>query len=463
MTSLPSSSPPERTARSSATASADDLFSFALRIGESLLRNGASSEVVTRALLALARTNGYPDCTVNVTMGQITLGYVPTETLQPVTLVKNVGSVELDIPTLTAIEDLVGETVTGRVGVLEAFEKLNFIIDHGRSPLTLRLMGAFLMAMGFAWLLGADLAAALVAAATAVLTEFLSTGASRIMLPPFYARVLSSVLAVGAASLALALTPLTQPGVVITASIVTQLVGSASVSAVQDLLTGWLLTACGRLIEAALLTTGLVVGTMGGLTLAEKAGRSLELTAVQPALDLSQTSVAAVLIAAGYAVYCQAGPRSIILFSLLGALGHLVYTVSDRSGVSGMSSTAAAATVLGILTVLLARPMNWPASGALDIAVIPLVPGMAFYQALAGFVNHDANAAAHLFEGLATSIAIGAGAVLGQFVSSRVLWQARRAQVNHLAKRDGTSIAEAEFEAQGLTTPDFRRPFHRQA
>ena len=60
------------------------------------------------------------------------------------------------------------------------------------------------------------------------------------------------------------------------------------------------------------------------LTLAEKAGQSLELTAVQPALDLSQTSVAAVLIAAGYAVYCQAGPRSIILFSLLGALGHLV-------------------------------------------------------------------------------------------------------------------------------------------
>ena len=198
------------------------------------------------------------------------------------------------------------------------------------------------------------------------------------------------------------------------------------------------------------------------LTLAEKAGQSLELTAVQPALDLSQTSVAAVLIAAGYAVYCQAGPRSIILFSLLGALGHLVYTVSDRSGVSGMSSTAAAATVLGILTVLLARPMNWPASGALDIAVIPLVPGMAFYQALAGFVNHDASAAAHLFEGLATSIAIGAGAVLGQFVSSRVLWQARRAQVNHLAKRDGTSIAEAEFEATRLALPQVELAIARQ-
>lgn len=450
-------------ARDDVAPPAHDIFSFALRIGEALLRNGASSEVVTRALLALSRTNGYTDCTVNVTMGQITLGYLSPDGSHPVTRVKNVGSPELDIRTLTAIEHLATDTVTGRVGIREASDRLGEILTEERPAFIVRLAGAFLMAVGFAWLLGADLVAATVAGATATLTEILATAAQRITLPPFYARAMSSLLAVGAAALATSLTPLTQPGVVITASIVTQLVGSASVSAVQDLLTGWLLTACGRLIEAALLTTGLVVGTMGGLTLAEKAGRSLELTAVQPTLDLFQTSVAAVLIAAGYAVYCQAGPRSIILFSLLGALGHLVYTVSDRSGVSGMSSTAAAATVLGILTVLLARPMNWPASGALDIAVIPLVPGMAFYQALAGFVNHDASAAAHLFGGLATSIAIGAGAVLGQFVSSRVLWQARRAQVNHLAKRDGTSIAEAEFEAQGLTTPDFRRPFHRQA
>lgn len=449
-------------ARDDVAPPAHDIFSFALRIGEALLRNGASSEVVTRALLALSRTNGYTDCTVNVTMGQITLGYLSPDGSHPVTRVKNVGSPELDIRTLTAIEHLATDTVTGRVGIREASDRLGEILTEERPAFIVRLAGAFLMAVGFAWLLGADLVAATVAGATATLTEILATAAQRITLPPFYARAMSSLLAVGAAALATSLTPLTQPGVVITASIVTQLVGSASVSAVQDLLTGWLLTACGRLIEAALLTTGLVVGTMAGLAVVEMLGHPLELTAARPMLDLAQTSVAAVVVAIGYAVYCQAAIRSTVLFSLLGALGHLIFIVSERAGASGVSATATAATVLGLLTVLLARPLDWPASGALDIAVVPLVPGMAFYQALAGFVNDEPSAAAHLFEGVATAVAIGAGAVLGQFVSTRVLWRARRTQVKHVSKRDGTSVAEAEFEAQGLTTPDFRRPFQRQ-
>lgn len=460
---MPSSTPSQRTADSSERANVHDVFTFALRAGAILLRNGASSEAVTKTVLAIARTQGYPDTTANVTMGQITLSYLPGGDAQPVTRVQDVAAAELDIHILSAVEHLVEDVLVGRVGVLEARETLAALADDDKDPLRYRLLGTALMAAGFAQLLGGAHVVTLVAAVCSIVTELIIFGAARLGLPPFYARVASSFTAVCAAALLISTTPAAQPGVIITSAVVAQLAGSTSVSAIQDLLTGWLLTACGRLIEASLLTVGLAVGTLAGLRGAAEVGRAFDFHDVHPTpAGLAVTAPAAGLIAIGYAIYCHTSPRKLLAITALGMLGHTVLTLTEGVGLSIVSASAAAAAVLGVITVLLARPMHWPATGALDIAVIPLVPGMALYRALTGFATHDGAATQFFFEAFARALAIGAGAVFGQFVATRVMWRAKESQLRRRERRSGCSLNRAEFAAQDVATPDFRRPFVRE-
>ena len=51
-----------------------------------------------------------------------------------------------------------------------------------------------------------------------------------------------------------------------------QLAGLSSISAVQDAVTGWYVTAAGRILEALMLTVGLVAGVRVGLLLADVMG-----------------------------------------------------------------------------------------------------------------------------------------------------------------------------------------------
>lgn len=443
-------------------ASVNDVFTFALRVADLLLRNGASSASVTRSMLAIARIGGYPATSANVTMGQITLSYLPDDDSHPVTRVQNVGIAELDLRTLQELENLVESVVIGERSIRDGLERIAFLEKHDRSPRHLRMMGAFTMAAGFAWLLGGGLLAAGVAAVVAVLTEGLNGLSARITLPTYYARALSSGMAVCAAALVTLVTNNGQPGVVIAASLVTQLAGGASVSAIQDLLTGWLLTATGRLIEAALLTVGLVIGAIGAVLGVGRLGIHLDLHHLQDGTPGFAVSCAAAgVITLGFALYAQSPIKALVVLTGLGVLTHAVFGWSTQAGISALTSTGIAAMTMGVLTVVLARPLGWPASGALDTAVVPLLPGMALYEGLTGIALHDDAAAGNLFQALTLALGIGTGAVLGQFLAGRVLWGVRRGQLHLRERRSGEVLARQQFEAEDLTSPDFRRPFIR--
>ncbi|MCS6712057.1 threonine/serine exporter family protein [Brachybacterium sp. EF45031] len=67
----------------------------------------------------------------------------------------------------------------------------------------------------------------------------------------------------------------------------------AALGAAQDLLTGWYLTASARIIEAGLVTGGLVAGVVGGLALAGRFGVGLSVEDTpQPTESLVLTLVA---------------------------------------------------------------------------------------------------------------------------------------------------------------------------
>lgn len=440
---------------------ADHLFTFALRAGDMLLRNGSPSANVTQALLAVARSNGFANTTVNVTMGQITLSYSPAEGATPVTRVQSVGTAGLDIRTLAVLEHIVEDVVTGDVDVTEGIVRLDALASERGQLRVGKMLGSALVGLGFAWLLGASAPVCLVAGLCAAAIDTLVGATTRGQLPSYYARILAGAVAVAVAATLVANLPVASPGVIIIAAVVTQLAGSSSVGAVQDLLTGWLLTACGRLIESALLTLGLTVGVIAGVTGVSKLGVRLDIeTEGAPGSDLWQNALASALIAGGVALLSHARPRHLPALMLLGALGNACFGVACELGLSTFSATAVAAALLGILTVAFARPTHLPTSGFLDITIVPLVPGMALYQGFAAMATQDGSATAHLFDAVGLALAIGSGAVFGQFIASRSLWTARSVQHRVVERQWGEGhLDDRQFAARGLSTPDFRRPF----
>lgn len=438
----------------------DDLFTFTLRAGSMLLRNGSPSANVTQAMLTITRVNGFATTTANVTMGQITLSYTPADDATPVTRVQTVGAAGLDVHVLTVLEHIVEDVVTSRIDIREALRRLDELEAEPPQTRTLKTLGTAAMGFGFAWLLGGSLGVCLVATVCAVIIDVVSAWLARVQLPSYYGRAIAAGLAVATGAVLVAVFPIGSPGVIITAALVTQLAGSASVSAIQDLLTGWYLTACGRLIESTILTLGLVVGAIGAVYGVAHVGVHLDIEKTGNGNPVAwQTTLAAALIAIGFALLSHARWRHLPLFALLGAAARAIYLLLSAAGISNFTATSVAAMGLGIVSVVMARPTHLPTSGALDVAISPLVPGMVLYKGFAALATHSGSAGAYLFEAMAVALAIGTGAVLGQFIASRSLWSARSVQYKHASQHGDADLDDTEFAAKGLSTPDFRRPF----
>ena len=128
----------------------DDLFTFTLRAGSMLLRNGSPSANVTQAMLTITRVNGFATTTANVTMGQITLSYTPADDATPVTRVQTVGAAGLDVHVLTVLEHIVEDVVTSRIDIREALRRLDELEAEPPQTRTLKTLGTAAMGFGFA-------------------------------------------------------------------------------------------------------------------------------------------------------------------------------------------------------------------------------------------------------------------------------------------------------------------------
>ncbi|MCS6712056.1 threonine/serine exporter family protein [Brachybacterium sp. EF45031] len=69
-----------------------EVFTFALRAGSIMARNGSPAANVTHAMLAVARTHGHGNATASVTMDQLTLAEISTDEDRSVTMSQSVGA-----------------------------------------------------------------------------------------------------------------------------------------------------------------------------------------------------------------------------------------------------------------------------------------------------------------------------------------------------------------------------------
>lgn len=443
------------------TNSLHRVFTYALRAGSIMARNGAPAATVTHALLAVARTFGHPHASASVTVDQLTLSEISPDQERTLSLSQSVGSTGFHLMAIGAVEATTKDVIRGDMSLEDGLRRLEAIdrASLGHHPV-LRLLGWAVMAAGFATLLGAGWISILLAALTALLIEAVSAVLASAETPMFFTHAVAGALATGAAVVSVALTPGQSPALIITAALVSKLAGGAALGAAQDILTGWYITAMGRILEAVLVTTGLITGVFGGLTLALRAGVSFSLEEEpQAASVLVIVAVSAAMIAGGFAVASHAPWSRIPVICALAVGAAVLAELAGRTGVTSVTSLAIAATALGAVTVLTARWVRLPPSGVLGVALAPLLPGMQIYLAFVALTNDD-QSLPHFFLAVLLAMALGAGIVLGEYLATQVLWHGMRARQLGEQKLHGqTSVQARALTAEWLSTPLFRRPF----
>ncbi len=400
-----------------------------MRVGVGLLTNGAAASEVTATVLRVTSSSGFRNVSVQVTFDEVVISYLPDELSTPFTRVRAATGRTQDFSRLAAFEDVTHGYITGEIGLDEARHRAAAI------PQTSTIYKPLLATAGFA-VMGGGLALSFGAETIVVLAATLASGLlitladllGRRQIPAFYSQAVGGLIAVLTAVLVSLIDPTVNSSIVVVACIIVQLTGLASIGAMQDAVTGWYVTAAGRILETLMLTVGVVAGVRGGLLLADIIGVDIAISAAMPVtpilvLVLIVSSAAAGL---GYGIGTQVPPRMLLWISLVAAVSGVLANLLSSLVMDRVYAAAAASFMTGAAAVILGDKLRAPTLAFVMGGVIPLVPGSRIYRGLLGLGDDPTTGALELFGAAEVAIGIAAGAVLGQLLASRLVQHTRR-------------------------------------
>jgi uncharacterized membrane protein YjjP (DUF1212 family) len=417
----------------------NQVLDLALRIGEVELSSGAGASDVTATIIAVANACGLNHCEVDVTFTSITVCCHRGPELAPVMSLRVVRSRGLDYTRLAEVERLVMDITRGRISAPQAATRLDRITrakhPYPRWVATTAWAG---MAASVAVLLGGGLPVALVAALITAVVDRIGRLLNRRGLPFFFQQLVGGALATGG-SLAVVSTGLVgeKPTLVVAAAITVLLSGLSVVSAVQDAITGYNVTAAGRAIEIALMTAGLIGGVVLALNMAVELGLpQTPIAAPLPpsALRLPLQTVAGAAAAGCFALASYATLRSLLVASAAGALGAAGYGAIVLGGAGPIVASAVAAVGIGFCGGVMARRLRVTPLVVAVSGMTPLLPGLSTYRSLYELaVDGTTAGVGTLMTALGIALALGAGVVLGEYLAQPV-----RTRLGRLERRLGT-------------------------
>ncbi|GAB2651695.1 threonine/serine exporter family protein [Saccharopolyspora gloriosae] len=412
------------------------VMDLGLRIGEVQMASGAGASDVTATIIGVVSAYGLPHCEVDVIYTSITVScYRGTEEV-PITSLRVVRNRSIDYTRLSDVEDLVRKITAGSISASEAYAELDKITSaphpFPRWVATLAWAG---MAASLSVLLGGgDPRLALVAAVATALVDRIGRMLNKRALPFFFQQAVGGVIATSIALACSELDLLASPALAVAASIIVLLSGMTVVGSMQDAITGYNVTAAGRIAELALMSAGLIAGVVlalyTGVEIFGAVNQGSDLREVGAAqIDSSQPLMIPIQVLAGastsacFALASYAPPRPLIIAGLGGAVAAGVsgLLVSDLVGVHPVLAGAIATTVVGFAGGITTRHFGIPTLVIAVSGVAPLLPGLATYRGLYEIaVAGNPSGMSTLMVAAATGLALGAGVVLGEYLAQPV-------------------------------------------
>ena len=389
----------------------DDAFRLAVLLGEALIRGGASSAATTTCLQRALRSAGVDDATVGVTMGQIILSRPGRGTSAAITHVSEAPPGSLDLELRRRITAMLDDLAQGRRTVRECLAELESReadgpggAEHAGARHAIPAAGLSLLGVGFCLLMGGTAATTLCAGMLSVAAYAAFAAMQHLRSPGIFSLAAAGLTAVLGATAATAVIDDAQTALCIVAALAAWLAGITAYGAAQDMITGWYLSAAGRVMDIASRTAGLVAGVALGIHLmAPFVGESVAyIEALRPdGVTWATAITGAVLVSGGYGLASSGRGIRLVALAALGGLVQLLVLIAQAVGLSSFVAILAAAVVVGAICVRAAPSLGLPSNASMMIALLPLFPGSYIYQGMLGTIfgiatsldqqNHGAN------------------------------------------------------------------------
>ena len=246
--------------------------------------------------------------------------------------------------------------------------------------------------------------------------------------PGIFSLAAAGLTAVLGATAATAVIDDAQTALCIVAALAAWLSGITAYGAAQDMITGWYLSAAGRVMDIASRTAGLVAGVALGIHLmAPFVGESVAyIEALRPGGVTWATAITgAVLVSGGYGLASSGRGIRLVALTALGGLVQVLVLIAQSVGLSSFVAILAAAVVVGAICVRAAPSLGLPSNASMMIALLPLFPGSYIYQGMLGTIFGVDGSGDQLIAGAVTALCLSMGGLLGQFLASRSLTAAR--------------------------------------
>ncbi|MCC9066795.1 threonine/serine exporter family protein [Arthrobacter cryoconiti] len=405
-----------------ADESARKTIDFALRLAETMFRYGAGALEVETSIIAVTAAFGLRNIEVDITNQSVIINYAHRDGV-PITVLRVVRSWTNNYAGLVEVHELVTDIVGGGLPRSDAYHRLDVIIKRPKPfPRWMVAWAEAVFAAAVVGVIGGTIFGMLVALLTILMAGQVARVMGKWRVPDFFVTAISSFIVTAVAVLCFMFHAPLSPSVVVAGGILLMLPSGRLVSAVQDAINGFPVTAAGRFLSAFLTFGAIVAGIAVALVTSALFGAS-RLDVAEPIVGSWPLYVVVPLVAVATVAICIAEQTSVkLLLPTMGVAlaGYLSYYVGMEFGLGGRFAPAVAAIVVGVLSRVIALRMRAPQLVVAVPSIIFLLVGLSIFRAM--FVmtltpEDSVTGAVGIFNALVVILAVAAGVVLGDNIA----------------------------------------------
>ncbi len=413
---------------------------LAMRIGDMFMVAGMSANDATVYILKICNAYGLERVHVDVTFTSITASYYPGQGLPPISSVRVVRPSTIDLSRISDLERLVVRIQQG-LDLDKAVRSFDLVRAKPHPyPGWIAALGSGGIGWSISLLFSTDWRVILLAFLSGLLLGRLLKGLDQLGVPPFFRQFSGTFVMVFITATVSALgrwgVPFfggLDPTMIAVGGIFQMVAGAVIVAAAQDAIDSFHVTATARILEVVMLTSGIVVGLIAGLSFTGALGMWVYIAPEPLRLGpLWAQFLGAGLVAALSVMGNYADRKTFLLAGLTGCIGWAGFTIGSELSLNGIAANAVGALALSLVATLLVRRSAIPGFALVSSGMLALVPGLALYNGMTQLVGTHFTPAdtdlglQMLGRALAIALAISAGATLGTFLGRPLSDQLRR-------------------------------------
>ncbi|WP_411733329.1 threonine/serine exporter family protein [Paeniglutamicibacter sp.] len=421
-------------------ASARKTLIFALDLAETMFRYGAGALEVETSVIAVTAALGLSHTDVDITNQSIHLNFSPPEG-ESYSMLRVVRSWTSNFAGLAHVHRLVSDIVSGGVTRQQSVDRLREISRRPKPfPRWMIASAAGAFAAFFVVFIGGSLLGAAIAFISSLAVGQIIQYASRWRVPEFFSIAAASFVITAIAVLGHALHAPMDPALVVAGGILLLLPSARFVSALQDAINGFPVTAAGRFFSAALTYAAILTGIMAALVGGELLGApEMDVRAIDtisyPGWLLAALVVAAVIMGA---ITEQSDPKLLLPTGAIALLGYLILLGIQALGVGDRAAPAVAATFVGLAGRWVAYKMRAPQLVLAAPAIVFLLPGLMIFRSMYGIVfevGDMSSAMVDMITAFTIMMAIAGGVVFGDTIARPLIGAEVLAERRNIRRR----------------------------